>query len=333
MASNINKAQADKIDKMREAQSSTKHYPSAISNYYYMHPLFEWNTDFVMSMKLFDEKVVTTQLIESLTKCLSLNSNFDITVQMQFVQQQLRQLIEETIETDSGTISDCFFSFTNESYNKLLNEVELNRVRLHSIGGETINEIPSAENILSALNEISHDASKEELKSVVSTSLMKAVNSTNPNYENGNANIKFDAKANFSILDNLLTELVYVLVSSVIQPKIYVLLMINLKLMGNDPNFDLAKFMQQFSDLISQIIKEIRDKVFEYFKGEMMKVFAMLTKTLAIKLSIEQYQYYINLFTKCVECFKLRRNQLDWMQDDVNYADITELNNIENQEC
>ena len=110
-------------------------------------------------------------------------------------------------------------------------------------------------------------------------------------------------------------------------------MMANLKFLGNDPNFDLAKFMQQFSDLISQLIKEIRDQILEYFKNELVKIIQELVKILAVRLSLEQYQYYITLLTHCLNCFKLHGNQFDWNDDNVNYADITELTQEQNQEC
>lgn len=332
MASNIIQTQADKIDYMNMDAGTTKNYPSAMSNYYYMHPLFEWNTDYIMSMKLFDEKVVTAQLLEALTKCFSLSGSINITPQMQFVQNQLRDLVTRVIETDEGTVSDCFFSFTNDSYNHLLNEVELNRANLVPVNSQTINEVPSAEDIMAGLNSISHDASKEELKSAISSSLFSATSSTKP-FTNGPDELSLNIEANFSILDQLLTQLVYVLVSAVLQPKIYVLMMANLKFLGNDPNFDLAKFMQQFSDLISQLIKEIRDQILEYFKNELVKIIQELVKILAVRLSLEQYQYYITLLTHCLNCFKLHGNQFDWNDDNVNYADITELTQEQNQEC
>jgi hypothetical protein len=109
--------------------------------------------------------------------------------------------------------------------------------------------------------------------------------------------------------------------------------MANLTVLGNEPNFDLAKFIQQFSDLISSLIKEIRDHILEYFKNELLKILQDLVKTLAVRLTLEQYQYYITLLTHCLDCFKLHKNEFDWSQDDVNYADITELNQQENQEC
>lgn len=322
-----------KLDYMTEDISSTVDYPSATSNYYFLHPLFEWNTDLIMSIKLFDEKVVAAQLIEALTKCISLSADFTISAQMQFIQEQIRDLTTKIIETDEGTVSDCFFSFSNDSYNNMLNEVELNRVRLHSVNSTTVNSVPSASEIMESINTLSHDATKEELKSAISGSLFSAASCTGNGVTNEQTKFNAEFNANFNIIDDLLTQLVYVITSIVLQPKVYMLLMANLTVLGNEPNFDLSKFIQQFSDLISSLIKEIRDHILEYFKNELLKILQDLVKTLAVRLTLEQYQYYITLLTHCLDCFKLHKNEFDWTQDDVNYADITELNQQENQEC
>lgn len=323
-----------KLQLMEQEAGLTADYPTAKSNYYYLHPLLEWNTDFVMSVKLFDEKVVAAQLIDALTNCLSFSLGINFSAQMKFVQAQLREIVQKIIESDDGTISDCFFSFTNDSYNDLLKEVELNRTNLNTTNGGDINEIPSAADVMESLNTLSPDASKEELQSAISSSLFVATSSANPHdYGYIEGKVLLGLNHNMSIIDQLLTKLVYVIVMAIIQPKIYILLMMNLKLLGSEPNFDLSKFMQQFSNLLSELIKKIRDNILEYFKNQLLLVLGELVKTLAIKLSLEQYQYYIDLIKHCIDCLRIHRNEYDWLQDDVNYADITEIIEQINEEC
>ena len=335
-------------------------WPSPESNYYFLHPMVEFNTDFVMSMKLFDEKVVTAQLLDAITNCLkfsptdgsgidatgnvgaSLNGNINISFQQQFVQAQLRELVTKIIETDESIISDCFFSFTNDTYNALLQEVDMNRAGLQTFDGINASEIPSPASIMSSLNELSNDASKEELQSVIKGSVFQAMSSMNPhdpgtvNYSlNLNTALGFDvtANANLSIVDQLLSKLVYIIVMVIMSPKVYILLMMNLKVVGQSPSFDMNKFMQQFRDLINSLIRGVRDEIMEFFRNEVLTIIKELASQLAVKMTIEQYQYYISLLLKCVQCIKLRRNERDWKQDDVTYADITEASEAINQEC
>lgn len=330
---NVNIIKSEKISYIEQDIGTENSYPSPKSNYYYLHPLFEWNTDFIMSIKLFDEKVITAQLIEALTKCLSINTSFTITPQMKFMQEQINDLVRKIIETDDGVVSDCFFSFSNDRYNQMLNEVQLNRLRLHSVDQQTTNVVPSIESVMKSLNTLSHDATKEEIQSVVSGTLFSATSSTKPEVVGDELKLNTEFSANFTIIDDLLTQLTYVIVSTILQPKVYTLLMANLTVVGSEPNFDLSKFIQQFSDLIIELIKSIRDQILQYFTNELLKILNELVKNLAVKLTLEQYQYYITLITHCIECLRLHRNEYDWIQDDVDYADIIELNQTEKQEC
>ena len=336
----------EKTNKLNYIKSSTTQltsYPSATSNYYYLHPLFEWNTDFVMSMKLFDEKVITAQLLDAITNCLkftcdgSAYGNININFQMQFVEAQLRDVVTKILESDDGVVSDSLFPFTNDSYNALLNEVELNRAGLSAINENTVNVSPDAKTILSSLNTLNTNATKEEMESVVSSSLFTAVSNTTPldfGHVKGTFSIDtlFGFTGNMSIIDQLLTKLAYTIVAIVMQPKVYILLMTNLTILGNEPNFDLTKFLQQFNNLITELIKEIRDKILDYFKNSLLLLLQEIVSKLTVKFTLEQYQYYITLLTHCLDCLKIHRNEYDWLQDDVNYADILESIEQPNEE-
>ena len=315
-------------------------YPSAQSNYYYMHPLVEFNTDFVLSMDpLFDSKVVTAQLIDALTGvvryCTDAGGNVKASFQMQFMEAQIRELVEKIIRRDSAVVNDCFFSFTNDAYNSMLQQVEMGRAGLYSFNGINAQSIPSAEEILSDLNTLSSDATKEEIQSAISSTLFKAVSSCNP-HDPGNLNAVFGLEssgANENILTTLLEKLVYVIVTIVVSPKVYILMMLNMHIMGQDGNFDLQKYIEQFKDMIIELIQTIKNMILDWFINELNTLISELASQLAVKLVLEQYQYYINLLKKCLMCIKIHRSEYDWAMDDVDYADITALTEYANEEC
>ena len=318
---------------------TTSNYPSAKSNYYYLHTLVEFNTDFVLSMDpLFDAKVVTAQLIDALTGLITYGSEFGgtlkLSLQSQFIQGQIRELVEKVISRGTGTVNDCFFSFTNDSYNAMLQQVELNRAGLYTYDGVNSQNIPSADDVFDSLNNLSQDATKEEVQTAISDALFKAVSSATPH---GPGEFSLDGSLEFSangnILSSLLMKLVYVIVTVIISPKIYILLMLNMHIMGQDAEFDLQKFIMQFKNMIVELIQKIRDYILDWFIAELNKLLSDIAKQLAVKLALEQYQYYINLLNSCIMCLKLHRNQYDWAMDDVDYADITSLTEYANEEC
>lgn len=293
-----------------------------------------------MNTKLFDEKVVTAQLIELLTDCFNVNVNINsnlnmpsLSLETQLMQEQIKQMVSRIIESDDQFVNDCFFTFTNDEYNDMLQKTEMERIGLHTNDGVNPSTVATPQELFQQLNGLSSNASKEEYNSVIKGSIMNAIASANPhgpgsinttgNFSVEGINTNFGMNVN--ILEKLLTNLVYALVQNMLSPKIYIIFMLNLKLMGQHEEFDLSKFMQQFKNMISALIKGVRDEILEFFYNEIMKIIGDLAKTLTVKISLEQYQQYVTLLAHCIDCFKIHRNEYDWAQDAVDYADITDV--------
>ena len=301
-------------------------YPQPEEDYYFRHLLMEFNTDFILNTTLFDKKVVTARLIDALTS--NLDMSVELSLEERVMRAQVRDMVERIIESDDAVVNDCFFAFTNEQYDSMLQQSENYRMGIRSEDPVAMQNAASAEEILEVLNNLSPDASEEEVQSVVKGMLFEAVSSTNPH---GTDEYSYDF--NLNIIEKLLTQLVYIIVTVILSPKVYLILMINLKLMGHEPNFDLKKFIEQFKQMISELIRSIRDQIIQFFYDEIMKLLNELFFKLGIQIKLEQYRYYIELLKHCLDCLKFHSNEYDWAQDAVNYADITEASQIINQEC
>lgn len=300
-------------------------------NYYYGHTLIEFNIDYIASIKLFDEKVLAARLIDSLTGILSVD--IGISYKRQLIKNEIKKMVSMVIESDDLVVSDCFFTFSNEDYDALSRQAELRKAGLLSINGDETSAVKlDAEEILYSLNEINSNANKETIQSVIEGTL------TNLSKELSNVSYKDEEKVNFGVqvnfIENLLNNLAYVIVSAVLSPKIYLLLLINLKIMGQEANFNLEQFLGSYKTLISNLIRAIRDQLLEYLVKELMKKLGDIVKEVAYKLSIEQAAYYARLMKKLIDCFKKHRKDLDFSLDDVDYADILpEDNEPTNAEC
>ena len=301
-------------------------YPRIEDNYYYKHLLMEFNTDFILNTKLFDEKVVTARLIDAIIGGLDMSVNLSLEEKM--IRAQIRNMVERILESDDTVVSDCFFAFTNEQYDSMLQETEMARIGINMSYDTRTSNPATAEEILSMLDNISQDATKEEIQSTVKGMLFSAVSSTNPV---GSDEYTYDLNVN--LIENLLTQLMYVIVTVIISPKVYILLMMNLKLMGHEPNFDLKKFIDQFKQLIAELIRSVRDQIIQFFYDEIMKLLQEIFSKLSVQVALEQYKYYVELLTHCLDCLKFHANEYDWAQDMVQYADITDVSQITNEEC
>ena len=316
----------DKIDAESDLNAilhslTTDDYWDVSQNYYHNHTIMEFNADYITSLKLFDSKVVITQLLDALTNCLSIDLN--LSYEQMFVKNEIKKMVSMINETDDIVVNDCFFSFSNDEYENMIQKTELIRAGLFTENGElnsTVNV--DAEKILSSLNTINENTSKEEMTTIISgalTEISKSISSTE--YEL-NDNVNFNVQMNF--IENLLTNLAFVITSAVISPKLYLLLGINLQMLGSEPNFDLAAFVEMHKQMIVSIIRAIRDKLISLLVEFLQKIVGRLAEEIGKKMAVEQIFYYKELIKRCVECFKMwgRSKYMDFDVDNIDYADI-----------
>lgn len=301
-------------------------------NYYYGKTLIEFNIDYIWSLKLFDAKSLTARLLDCLTGMLTIDLN--LSYKQQLVKNEVTKMVKMISESDDIVVSDCFFTFSNDDYDTMSRQAELRKAGLLTFNGDELSAVKiNTEDILSTLNEINSNASEEKIQSVIEGSLMEISKQlTNTNYEM-NDKVNFGIQMNF--IENILNNLAYTLVMSVLSPKVYLLLLINLKIIGRESNFNLEEFLGQYKQLIADLIRSIRDQLLEYLQRELMIIIGDLVKELTVKLSLEQAEYYARLIKKLIACFKRQRSGLDFNIDNVDYADILQSEEEEpkNNDC
>ena len=306
--------------------------PNRNRNYYYGKSLIEFNIDYIMSLTLFEEKSLAARLLDALTAVLRIDLAF--TYKQQLIKNEVKKMVSMITESDDLVVSDCFFTFSNDDYDAMSRQAELRKAGLLTINGNEMSAVKvDAEKILSSLNEINEASNKETIQTVIEGTI------TELSKELSNTTYEMDDKVNFGVqmnlIEDLLNSLAYVLVSSVLSPKVYLLLLINLKIIGRETNFDLEGFIGQYKQLIADLIRSIRDQLLEYLMREIMIIIGDLVKELTIKLSVEQARYYARLIKKLIDCFRKRGRNLDFNIDNVDYADIlpSEEEEPKNNEC
>jgi hypothetical protein len=293
----------------------------------------EFNADYIMSLKLFDAKVVAAQLIDALTACLSIDLN--LSYEQLFIKNEIQKMVKMINETDDLVVNDCFFTFSNDEFNAMIQKSELIRAGLLSENGEMSSDTQiDANALLKSLNEINPDSSKEQISTVISGALTEISKSISTADYELTDKVNFNAQMNF--IENLLSNLAYVITSAVVSPKLYLLLGINLRMLGNETNFDLAAFIEMHKQMIASIIRAIRDALIQKLVEKLYELVGYLAEEIAQKMSIEQILYYKDLLKKCIECFKLwgKSKYMDFDVNNIDYSDIyEEEGEVENNNC
>ena len=285
-----------------------------------------------MSLKLFDEKSLAARLLDSLTACLTIDLSFSY--KRLLIKNEVKKMVNMITESDDLVVSDCFFTFSNDDYDAMSRQAELRKAGLLTINGDETSAVKiNAEDILNSLNQINEDSNKETIQTIIEGTI------TNLSKELTDTSYLSTDKANFGIqmnfIENLLDSLAYVIVCSVLSPKVYLLLLINLKIIGRETNFDLEGFIGQYKQLIADLIRSIRDQLLDYLMREIMIIIGDLVKEITIKLSVEQARYYARLIKRLIDCFRKHGRSLDFNVDNVDYADILpeEQEEPKNNDC
>lgn len=309
------------INEIKLILSGQPRYRTIEQNYYYNRTLIEFNTDYIMSLKLFDAKVMTAQLIDALTSCLAINLN--LSYEQLLVKYELRNMVRAIVESDDVVVSDCFFTFSNTEYDKMLQKAELTREGLYAMDGQNPTGAKiDAESILSSLNGINEGASQETVQSIIEGSLREiSAMVSDPQYSQSG---KLHIGAQFSFIENLLDSLAYSIMMAILSPKLYLLLAVNLELLGQNRSFNINDFIDMHRQMITELLRAVRDSLLQFLTDKLKLILGDLATEVAIKLTAEQAAYYVRLITRLIECFKRNRNSIDFKTGDINYADILE---------
>lgn len=284
--------------------------------------IYEFNYDYVMSMQLFDAKVVAAQVIDSITGALSFS--IGLTQSQILAKERVAEIVKKIINSGEEEINDCFFTFSNDEYDTLLHKAELKHAGLYEFKGETNTATQiDPEMLLKSLNEINSGSTLEEQKTIIK----KTFQDVQVNITDGViADSRYGLSANFIL--QAIEELTNVLVQSIISPKIYMLIEINNMMMGKGgQTLSLEEYLQAFLTFIIGIVKEIRDLVWQELLNFILDQLKPLAELLTNKLVMEQVKEYKELLTQLLKACALnwKSNNLTSQIDNVNYADIIDV--------
>ena len=283
--------------------------------------VFEFNYDYVTSIKLFDAKVLAHSLMESV-----LNTNLGIGVNMSIKHQEgtetIKEIIKNILETDDSEINDCYYTFDNTKYDSLLRKAEEKRARQQRFGNVT-HEIGMFNSVNDILNEYDANAELHQQIDVLHRAITQAAVTVSEGVQDSD---KFDVEFNF--IFDLVEALTTAIVNGILSPKVLMLLEVNQKIMGGTwEKFTMKDLLEALRSIIVAIVKEIRDMVIQELLKLVLKVLEPIIQTIASLLLREQLESYADAILEIIRnCpfiwFRFGNQYQDTKLDTVDYADI-----------
>lgn len=293
--------------------------------------VFEFNYDYVMSIKLFDAKVLAHSLMESV-----LNMNMGLSVGLGMRHQEgtetIKEIIKNILETDDSEINDCYYAFDNTKYDSLLRKAEEKRARQERFGNVT-HETGLFDSVNDILNEYDANAELNEQVDVLHRAITQAAVTVSEGVEESD---KFDVEFNF--IFDLIEALTTAIVNSILSPKVLMLLEVNQKIMGGTwEKFTLKDLIQALRAIIVAIVKEIRDMVIQELLKLVPKALEPIIQMLASILLREQLENYADAILEIIRnspsiWFRFSNKYKDTKLDTVDYADIDTSHNKEGEQ-
>jgi hypothetical protein len=297
--------------------------------------VYEWNYDFIMGMQLFDPVVITSQIIQ-LACNVRMCANIQTTKSETEYQMKIAQIVTRLMEEETSTVSDCFFTFSNEDYVKMANEANLMR----------LNQVPFQDNENNVADFDATEIAKILTEFDDNGELQKNIDVLKRTFSAATATIQeeilpedaYNIQLNF--LYTAIKTLTNALVSTIISPKIVLLFEVNKQLIGDkDENLTFEMFIQSMMNVIKSIILEIKDLILQELTSWVMNRILELTNELSVLVLKEQMDAYLTLLKLIIDACRLnigfgQQSLLDSALAEVNYADIVGLPDQPlNKEC
>jgi hypothetical protein len=259
--------------------------------------LHTWNSDFIDSIQLFDVTKVATEITGNLLGKGSLNLGSSKTAEEIAIENEIKELIDK-LSCEDSEIDNSFFTFDTSAYADLLEQAEEEK---RGNGGYSTEEgyrlAPiSIEDLEFAFSELGNpNATLQEQKEIIANGLDQlidqAVGNSNEINESDKLKIKLD------LFKKLITELSNIFTFSVLSPKIYFLLLLNLRLLGINDKYTALEFIKNNLLMFKDIVSNIKDMILDIVLAEIKKMCLDLGKKFAKELAKDIMEKYRKTLT------------------------------------
>ena len=312
--------------------------------------LFEFNKKYLDSITIFSPKIILTNIIDELINGLP-NVELNVGIDEIYNDAVFKKMIDTIVTSDDMGIQECYYTFSNEDWVRMLEDAELKKYNAKKRGDDTSSAaIIDKDSLYEALDKASADGTTMHDKlNIVGNAIYNAAKTQTIEYDalvdDGGVELRSSIKfeVNSAWLYNILSSIIRPIIKSAMTPKVMTLILVNYEIAGamnlsaldsNAPlgtvlEFVKTKMLGVFGALIKRTNDLIIRAVFDFFNR---KIAPLITKYATAKL-LEQIQNYLDLLRQAMECIDLfgfpymLGNGAKTDIDNVNYADITQTKN------
>lgn len=295
-------------------------------------PMYQFNKAYLNSITLFSQKVLLMGLYDKLINGFP-NISINYTINQVFSDAVIGNIIKNVVKNDDTEINDCYYTFSNEDWDKMLETHDLQMYNGKKLNSETAGAIEiDKDMVLNALDSASSATTLYDKKTIVENTFFDVV-ATPTQDASLSISDGIGIAYNNNWLIDLLTSLIEPVVKSVLTPKVMTLIIINYDaaglidvqtLLDGNMNVILEFIKQKLLGFIIRLVKLLKDIIINAVLNFLIQKITPLIakwKSMRIMEQIEDYLVVLHQALECITIFQFGTNVLTVI-DDVNYADI-----------
>lgn len=280
---------------------------------------FQFNHDFIMSLRLYDAKTILNQIMDNYTWQGNLTFNFSVTRESQIINEMIDESIRKLLKVDDDT-DDSYFTFSNDEYTEMLINAERKRYN----GMYNNEKVTDYSQIIENVDKINGEEVVDKTPEIYKEVLSNVSNS----FVSGNTSLN-QWNFNYDWQFELIRMIAYPLIKPLFTPKVMALVLINTEIMGNPLKLgegitDFKEIFKFVGPLIKNVILQIKNILLEMLYNFVITKLTPILMMFSLKLMMEQLEYYRlligDMISACVGA--MNRANINSPLNQVDYVDI-----------
>lgn len=288
-----------------------------INNFYRGKKLSSFISDYLDSVKLFDNIQLLSSIFDDITgsKIFSLNKTTEQLSAEKLIEKLCDNMLNSVEETD--VIDDSFYTFSNDVYNQILEESELKRTASFLYyGDETKKSSVDESVIISSLMGLKTSNNLTEQVKLVKTAIDNIVDDAVKNNDNINEKDKLALKMNF--IRQIIFKLMTKITMTIFSPKIMFLFVMINKIYNVPESTNIVDFIKNNINIYKIIIIKIRDIITKELTSKILEMLSPMISKVMVILNAEKLTIYKkqiddirNLISSATKFVSVAQNSLD----------------------
>jgi hypothetical protein len=249
------------------------------------------------SVKLFNNVQVISSIFDEIlgTNIISINKTAEQLVADAEIQTIAENIINN-IEDDTYTVDDTYYTFSNDTYNKMLEDAENKKKGTFVYNSNTNTNLEVDQDaLLSSLDGLKVDDLSISDQTKVLTSTINTATSGLTASSDVSSSYEFSLKTD--LINSILKKLITTISETILSPKVIFLFSLTSRIFGLNDEDNATEFIKKNINVYKTIILAIRDTIMTEFTNKITELLSPMVSSMIMDVSKEKNAIYKSQLT------------------------------------